>query len=236
MTTRTSCPARSSRAAIPDRLGDVPTEWYKKILRNRAAAADEHGRAVHARSSPIRSAEDRQRLGTVLHLASLRHPAEQPVRHQALRPGGEARRGGETWDWLTNREGMLRYWRGGVEENKDLDCIWPVGMRGTDDTGYTFPKDMPEAEQSTHLQGGHRASRCKMTKEPFRPESNRRCSTSRSTPRCCRSTRPARCEVPRGRHHRLAGRQRRQHARAADEARTSGSTASTTTSRTSASR
>jgi hypothetical protein len=43
---------------------------------------------------------------------------------------------------------MLKYWRGGVEENKDLDCIWPVGLRGTDDYAYRFPKDMPQAEQN----------------------------------------------------------------------------------------
>jgi hypothetical protein len=58
------------------------------------------------------------------------------------------RNAGETWDWLTNRDGMLRFWRGGVEENKDLDCIWPVGMRGTDDTSYKFPRGMSEAEQA----------------------------------------------------------------------------------------
>ena len=49
---------------------------------------------------------------------------------------------------FTNRDGLLRYWRGGVEENKDIDCIWPVGIRGTDDTGYTFPKGTSDAEQA----------------------------------------------------------------------------------------
>ena len=34
---------------------------------------------------------------------------------------------------------MLTFWRGGVMENKDLDVIWPVGMRGTSDRPFTFP-------------------------------------------------------------------------------------------------
>ena len=52
------------------------------------------------------------------------------------------------WDWLQNRENMLKYWAGGVRENGELDCIWPVGLRGTEDYPYPFPKDMPEAEQN----------------------------------------------------------------------------------------
>jgi hypothetical protein len=43
------------------------------------------------------------------------------------------------YDWFTNRDGMLRFWRGGLMENKDLDVIWPVGMRGTADRPFTFP-------------------------------------------------------------------------------------------------
>jgi hypothetical protein len=44
------------------------------------------------------------------------------------------------WDWQTNREGLIRFWQGGVDENKDLNCIWPVGMRGTDDYPFRFPE------------------------------------------------------------------------------------------------
>jgi hypothetical protein len=43
------------------------------------------------------------------------------------------------YNWFTNREGMLTFWRGGLMENKDLDVIWPVGMRGTSDRPFTFP-------------------------------------------------------------------------------------------------
>ena len=43
---------------------------------------------------------------------------------------------------------MIRYWQGGLDENKDLNCIWPVGMRGTDDYGYKFPPGTTEAQQA----------------------------------------------------------------------------------------
>ncbi len=45
------------------------------------------------------------------------------------------------WDWLGNREGILKFWRGGVEENKDLDAIYPIGLRGTEDHGYNWPNE-----------------------------------------------------------------------------------------------
>src|SRR5690606_31736299 len=52
------------------------------------------------------------------------------------------------WNWATNKEGMTTYWRGGVWENKDLDCIWPVGLRGTNDYPYQFPKGMTERQET----------------------------------------------------------------------------------------
>ena len=45
------------------------------------------------------------------------------------------------WDWLTNREGIIRYWRAGVEENRLIDAIYPIGLRGTNDYSYRFPAD-----------------------------------------------------------------------------------------------
>lgn len=51
------------------------------------------------------------------------------------------------FDWFHNRDGMLTYWRGGVLENRELDAIWPVGMRGTDDVPYTFPPNLTEDEK-----------------------------------------------------------------------------------------
>ncbi|WP_139959859.1 glycosyl hydrolase 115 family protein [Flavicella sediminum] len=44
------------------------------------------------------------------------------------------------YKWNSNKEGMIKFWEAGVVENKDLDCIWPVGLRGTDDVGALFPE------------------------------------------------------------------------------------------------
>lgn|GEM_PF-1258428 len=51
------------------------------------------------------------------------------------------------FDWFSNREGMIEYWKGGVLENRLLDCIWPIGMRGTDDYPYSFPANISETEK-----------------------------------------------------------------------------------------
>jgi hypothetical protein len=59
-----------------------------------------------------------------------------------------ARNAGTDWDWFNNRQGMLNFWRGGVLENRDLDAIWPVGLRGTQDRAYTFPDGITEEEKN----------------------------------------------------------------------------------------
>jgi hypothetical protein len=62
--------------------------------------------------------------------------------HFRRRPWLAKQRGVEpVWDWLKNREGLIRYWRAGVDENKSLHAIYPIGMRGTEDYGYPFPRD-----------------------------------------------------------------------------------------------
>lgn len=60
----------------------------------------------------------------------------------------EARNAGTDWDWFKNREGILNFWRGGVLENRDLDAIWPVGLRGTQDRAYTFPDGTTDDEKN----------------------------------------------------------------------------------------
>ncbi len=65
---------------------------------------------------------------------------------------GAARHAGAEWDWFKNREGMLNFWRGGVLENRDVDCIWPVGLRNTNDYGYDFPDGMSAAERAATFQ------------------------------------------------------------------------------------
>ena len=72
-------------------------------------------------------------------------------------------------------------------ENKDLDVIWPVGMRGTEDRPFTFPPGTTDEQRAEDLprgdrragQDGHRS--CS-------PRTRPRCSTSPCTPRCCRRT------------------------------------------------
>ena len=44
---------------------------------------------------------------------------------------------------------MLNFWRGGVLENRELDAYWPVGLRGTQDRGYTFPDGMADEAKNT---------------------------------------------------------------------------------------
>lgn len=53
-----------------------------------------------------------------------------------------------SFDWFANRDGVITYWRGGVLENRELDAIWPVGMRGTDDVPYAFPPSLSDEEKA----------------------------------------------------------------------------------------
>jgi hypothetical protein len=59
-----------------------------------------------------------------------------------------ARNAGTEWNWFTNRNGLLNFWRGGVLENRDLDVYWPVGLRGTQDRSYTFPEGMSDDDKN----------------------------------------------------------------------------------------
>jgi len=51
------------------------------------------------------------------------------------------------YDWFSNREGIIEYWKAGVLENRELDCIWPIGMRATDDYPYSFPPGTTDEEK-----------------------------------------------------------------------------------------
>jgi hypothetical protein len=180
-------------SGYPDRLGSVPTEWYERYfetaLRLRMNMVAPYTR-VTRRYEVQKLASDWGLFYTSHHYDIL---LSNPfgIKRYGL---GEKRNSGETWDWLTNRDGMLRYWRGGVEENKDLDCIWPVGLRGVDDYGYRFPKDMPEAEQGRIFKEVV-AEQARMTKE-VAPPGKPRCFHWTLYTRCCRSTRPGTLEVP----------------------------------------
>lgn len=52
------------------------------------------------------------------------------------------------YNWANNRQGIVEYWRGGVEDNGALNCIWPVGLRGTADTSYKFPEGTTQEQKN----------------------------------------------------------------------------------------
>ncbi|MCA1574676.1 MAG: glycosyl hydrolase 115 family protein, partial [Acidobacteria bacterium] len=138
-------------SGYPLRIGDVPTVWYERFfetaLRLRLNMVAPYTRA-HRRFEVQKLASDWGLFYTSHHYDIL---LSNPFGIERFRLG-KARNAGTTWDWLTNKEGMLNYWRGGVLENRDLNAIYPVGLRGTDDRSYTFPPNMSEAEKSKVFQ------------------------------------------------------------------------------------
>jgi hypothetical protein len=134
-------------SGYPLRTGDVPTEWYAKYfetaLRLRMNMVAPYTR-VHRRYEVQKMASDWGLFYTSHHYDILLSNPFGMDRYGLAKARGVS----GAWDWINNRDGMLRYWRGGVEENKDINCIWPVGLRGTDDYGYRFPPSMSEDEQS----------------------------------------------------------------------------------------
>jgi hypothetical protein len=131
----------------PDQLGDVPLEWYKKFfetaLRLKMNMVAPYTR-VHRRYEVQELASDWGLAYTSHHydilvsnpfgLTRFNLAAERGVRPE--------------YDWFTNRDGMLTFWRGGVMENRHLDVIWPVGMRGTEDRPYTWPQGYTDEDKA----------------------------------------------------------------------------------------
>ena len=140
-------PRPFENSGYPSRTGDVPIEWYAKFfetaLRLHMNMVAPWTR-VHRRYEVQKMASDWGLFYTSHHYDILLSNPYGIIRYGL----GEARNAGTIWDWTTNRKGMLNFWRGGVEENKDLNCIWPVGLRGTDDMSYTFPKGMSDADKN----------------------------------------------------------------------------------------
>ena len=138
-------------SGYPLRIGDVPTEWYQRYfetaLRLRFNTVAPFTRA-HRRFEVQRLASDWRLFYTSHHYDVL---LSNPFGIERFRLG-KARNAGTTWDWLTSKEGVLNYWRGGVTENRGLDAIYPVGLRDTDDRPYPFPPNMSKAEKSKIFQ------------------------------------------------------------------------------------
>lgn len=134
-------------SGYPLRVGDVDLEWYQRYfetaLRLRMNMVAPYTR-VHRRYEVQQCASDWGLIYTSHHYDIL---LSNPF--GIIRFGLAEKRGvSPQWDWFKNKEGMVGFWRGGVQENKALNCIWPVGLRGTNDYGYPFPKGMSEKEQT----------------------------------------------------------------------------------------
>lgn len=131
----------------PLQTGDVPLEWYKRFfetaLRLRMNMVAPYTR-VHRRFEVQKLASDWGLYYTSHHYDIL---VSNPF---GLERFGLARERGirPEWNWFTNREGLLTFWRGGVMENKDIDVIWPVGMRGTDDRPFPFPQGTTDDQKA----------------------------------------------------------------------------------------
>ena len=131
----------------PLQTGDVPLDWYKRFfetaVRLRMNMVAPYTR-VHRRYEVQKLASDWGLYYTSHHydilvsnpfgLTTYNLAAERGVRPE--------------WNWFTNREGMLKFWRGGLAENKDLDVIWPVGMRGTSDRPFIFPPGITDDQRA----------------------------------------------------------------------------------------
>lgn len=131
----------------PSQIGDVALDWYKKFfetaLRLRMNMVAPYTRA-HRRFEVQKLASDWGLYYTSHHYDIL---VSNPwglerfnlAKERGVRP---------EWNWFTNKEGMLKFWRGGVEENRSIDVIWPVGMRGTADRPYIFPPGITDADKA----------------------------------------------------------------------------------------
>jgi hypothetical protein len=131
----------------PDQLGDVPLAWYQKYfetaLRLRMNMVAPYTR-VHRRYEVQRLASDWGLAYTSHHYdILLSNPFGLTRFNLAAERGIRA-----DYDWFTNKQGMLDYWRAGVMENRHLDAIWPVGMRGTEDRGYRFPEGYTDEQKA----------------------------------------------------------------------------------------
>ncbi|WP_345947605.1 glycosyl hydrolase 115 family protein [Mucilaginibacter sp. PAMB04274] len=140
-------PRPFDRYGFPLRIGDVPLKWYQNFfetaLRLRMNMVAPYVR-VHRRYEVQKCASDWGLYFTSHHYDIL---LSNPFGIERFKLA--ERRGVNTdWDWFKSKDNMIRYWRGGVEENKGVNAIWPVGLRGTDDHAYEFPKDTTEKEQA----------------------------------------------------------------------------------------
>ena len=131
----------------PLQTGDVPLDWYKRFfetaLRLRMNMVAPYTR-VHRRFEVQKLASDWGLYYTSHHYDILvSNPFGLVTYNLAAERGVQP-----DYNWFTNRDGMLKFWRGGLEENKSIDVIWPVGMRGTSDRPFTFPAGTTDEQKA----------------------------------------------------------------------------------------
>lgn len=131
----------------PLQTGDVPLDWYKRFfetaLRLRMNMVAPYTR-VHRRFEVQKLASDWGLYYTSHHYDILvSNPFGLVTYNLAAERGVKP-----DYNWFTNRDGMLKFWRGGLEENKSIDVIWPVGMRGTSDRPFTFPAGTTDEQKA----------------------------------------------------------------------------------------
>ncbi|MDV6167142.1 glycosyl hydrolase 115 family protein [Flavobacterium sp. DG1-102-2] len=127
--------------------GDISLDWYKKWfeteLRLRMNMVVPYTRA-HRRFEVQKIASDWGLFFTGQHYDVL---VSNPFGFDRFNLAKE--RGVKpVWNWFTNREGMIKYWQGGIDENRDLNVIWPVGMRGLSDEPFEFPNGMTDEQKA----------------------------------------------------------------------------------------
>lgn len=131
----------------PLQTGDVPLDWYKRFfetaLRLRMNMVAPYTR-VHRRYEVQKLASDWGLFYTSHHYDILVSNPYGLTRFNLAAERGVA----PDYNWFTNPQGMLKFWQGGVTENKDLDVIWPVGMRGTEDRPFTFPANFTDDQKA----------------------------------------------------------------------------------------
>lgn len=155
-------------SGYPLRIGDVPNEWYEKFfetaLRLRMNMVAPYTR-VHRRYEVQKKASDWGLYYTSHHYDILLSNPFGIIRFGL----GKKRNAGTDWDWVNKPQEMINYWRGGVEENREINAIYPVGLRGTDDHAYKFPEGVSEDEKYKIFQEVI-ATQVKMTKEVLPPD------------------------------------------------------------------
>jgi len=127
------------REGYPDPRGTVPKVWYERFFET-ALRLKLNMVAPWVRTQ--RNLEI-QKMASDWGLAYTSHHYDILLSDPYRFDKGLAEKRGiiPKWDWLQNREGIQKYWRAGVEENKSIHAIYPIGLRGTNDYGYRFPAE-----------------------------------------------------------------------------------------------